>query len=57
MTSKKHKATKPELKDVSEELNADLRQLLAAIDAKIDSTNKGLDDALELLRTINKEAR
>ncbi len=57
MTSKKNKATKPELKDVSEELNADLRQLLAAIDAKIDSTNKGLDDALELLRTINKEAR
>ena len=57
MISKKHKATKPELKDVSEELNADLRQLLAAIDAKIDSTNKVLDDALELLRTINKEAR
>ena len=57
MIDKKRKASKPELKDVSEELNADLRQLLAAIDAKIDSTNKGLDDALEILKKINQEAR
>ena len=55
MIDKKRKAT--ELKDVSDELNADLRELLTAIDAKIDSTNKGLDDALEILKKINKEAR
>jgi hypothetical protein len=57
MIDKKHKASKPELKDVSDEVNADLQELLAAIDTKIDNTNKALDDALEILRTINKKSR
>lgn len=55
MIRKKHKET--ELKDVSNELNADLQELLAAIDTKIDNTNKALDDALAILRTINKKSR
>lgn len=49
------KKAKPELKDVSEELNEDLKALLAAIDSKMEESNRALDNALELLKIINKD--